>query len=368
MDEEVYRRLAKTLDAIPLGLHSTESGAELRLLAKVFSPQEAALAVAMCATPEPASVIATRAGVPSAAAEQVLEQMASRGLVRTRESDGRCTYELVPFIGNSFERQLPWMDVELAELFERYYLEAQGGSIVRDSPPMHRVLPVEEAVPLDLEILPYERASALVKQAGSWAVRDCVCRVQQRLVGKGCDHPLEVCLWFAPVEGVRGVPGVDRPITEAEALDVLRQAREAGLVHCTYNYREGTYHICNCCTCGCVMLRGVVEFGHLTAVARSDFRATVDVEACIGCGECVARCQFGALSVTDESATEGPGQRCVVDGSRCLGCGLCIVVCPSGALHLERLSDAEKSPPLADRREWNVRRARERGLPAVDVR
>jgi electron transport complex protein RnfB len=44
MSQDVYRRLAERLDAIPNGFPATESGVELKLLAKIFAPEEAALA------------------------------------------------------------------------------------------------------------------------------------------------------------------------------------------------------------------------------------------------------------------------------------------------------------------------------------
>ncbi len=47
MTDDVYRRLAQRLDALPHGFPSTESGAELRLLEKIFEPEEANLASVM---------------------------------------------------------------------------------------------------------------------------------------------------------------------------------------------------------------------------------------------------------------------------------------------------------------------------------
>ena len=52
MDQDVYRRLAERLDAIPNGFPPTESGVELRLLAKMFTPEEAALASVLRLTRE----------------------------------------------------------------------------------------------------------------------------------------------------------------------------------------------------------------------------------------------------------------------------------------------------------------------------
>jgi len=59
-------------------------------------------------------------------------------------------------------------------------------------------------------------------------VRDCICRVQQRLIGQACDHPVENCLTFAPVEGAFDHSETSRAITKEEALRILHEAEEAG--------------------------------------------------------------------------------------------------------------------------------------------
>nr|HID14796.1 4Fe-4S ferredoxin [Anaerolineae bacterium] len=358
MSEDVYRKLARRLDAIPNGFPATESGIELRLLAKIFTPEEAALAAVMRLTRESAADIAARAGVDADTAYRTLKEMARKGLIRTKRGERQLTFGLMPFVVGIYEEQLPRMDAELAALFEQYYQETQGGSITHDAPAIHRVIPVEEAVPFDLEIFPYERASELLEGARSWGVRDCICRVQQRLVGRGGDHPVENCLVFAPVEGAFDHSEVTRPISKEKALRILRETEEAGLVHSTGNYRDRHFYICNCCTCCCGILRGVVEFGIPTAVARSDFRAAVDAEVCAGCGDCIERCQFEALAV--------PEDICVVNHVRCVGCGLCATVCPTEALHLERRPEGE-APPPADIKEWMLQRAQERGISIFDV-
>ena len=62
MPEDIYCKLAQRLDAIPNGFPTTQSGVELRLLAKIFTPEEAALASVMRLIREPVSGIA--AGIP----------------------------------------------------------------------------------------------------------------------------------------------------------------------------------------------------------------------------------------------------------------------------------------------------------------
>ncbi len=48
-------------------------------------------------------------------------------------------------------------------------------------------------------------------------------------------------------------------------------------------------------------------------------RARVDPDECVGCGECVEVCRFGAIRV---------GRRAWVDRLACEGCGACARVCP----------------------------------------
>jgi electron transport complex protein RnfB len=259
----------------------------------------------------------------------------------------------MPFVVGIYEEQLPRMDKELAMLFEQYHQEAKG-LLTAVSPPFHRVIPVEESIPTGIEIYPYERATEMLESAKAWGVRECICRVQQKLIGKGCDRPVENCLVFAPVEGVFDHSEVTRAITKEEALRILFEAEEAGLVHSPGNYRDGNYYICNCCTCCCGLLRNVAEFSIPTVIARSDFVAIVDADVCAGCGDCAPRCQFGALALVDEV--------CLVDEGRCVGCGLCTSVCPTEALHRQRRAEGEVPLPPMTSKEWGAQRARARGF------
>jgi Pyruvate/2-oxoacid:ferredoxin oxidoreductase delta subunit len=343
----VYGDLARRLDAIPNGFPPAPSGVELRLLARLFTPQEAALAVVMLPEAEPAEVIAERAGVAPAVAEERLRRMAVSGLIWSRPTDAGTAYGLMPFVVGVYEAQLPRLDAGLAELFELYFRETRG--IVVGAPPVHRVIPVEQAVRVGLEVLPFESASQLLAGAKSWAVRACICRTQQRLVGRGCDRPVDNCLSFAPVESAFQADGVSRPIALDEALRILYEAEEAGLVHTVTNARAGLSYICNCCTCCCGILRSVVEFDLPGAVARAAFRAAVDRDACVGCGKCAGRCAFEAVRVEKGKS--------VVDAQRCVGCGQCCATCPSDAIHLER-RPAGDAPPIPDTEsDWLAQRA-----------
>jgi ferredoxin len=185
-------------------------------------------------------------------------------------------------------------------------------------------------------------------------VRDCICRTQTRLVGKGCDHPVRVCLSFSPAPGrFDADPQVD-PLTREEALALLDEAAEAGLIHTVGNHRDDHYYVCNCCTCSCGVLRGMREFDRPAAVARSAYLAVVETDDCIGCGACETRCSFGAVLLSDGVAA--------VDEGRCVGCGQCVTVCPSGALTLTARPDADREPVPASLGEWMRLKAAARGL------
>lgn len=358
MSDDPYRELARQLDGIPNGFPSTPSGVEQRLLAKLFTPEEASVACVMRLKPEPAAVIAGRAGLDAQETYGLLRRMAARGLIEARKVEGQRAFALRPFVVGFYEAQLTRMDDELADLVEQYFTESRGG-ILRDPPSLHRVIPVGEAIPFQIEIFPYERASELLEGAKSWGVRNCICRVQQHLVGKGCERPVEACLVFAPVEGAFEHSEADRPISKEEALDILASAAEAGLVHSTGNFRSGTNYICNCCTCCCGILRGISEFDVPTAVAHSAFQMVVEPSLCIGCGDCVDRCQFGALTVPDDLA--------VIDEQRCMGCGQCVLACTVDALFLERRPAAEIVPIPDSLGEWMAERGQARGLEAGRV-
>jgi len=353
MDKAVYRELATRLNEIPNGFPSTESGVELRLLAKIFAPEEALLASVMSMRADPAEEIAARAGVDPREARRTLKEMVRRDLVSAKRVGRKLGYFLIPWVVGIFEGQLARLDVEMATLFEEYYQETQG-AMTNTEPALHRVIPVGEAVPVDITVAPYERIAEMVNSAKSWAVQDCICRVQQRLIGKGCDHELENCMTLAPVENYFADDGIRRPITREEALCILHECEEAGLVHSVDNRQDSNTYICNCCSCCCGLLRGMVDREAPGAIASSRFVATVDEDACVGCGVCIDRCPLGALDLSDEGVS-------TVTRMRCIGCGLCAITCPTDALTLQERPAHEVTEIPEDHHAWLVRRAQFRG-------
>ena len=349
---DAYEKLARHLDALPNGFPLTESGVERRLLARVFTPEEAELAAQLRLTLETPAQVAERLGGDAQELRRRLKDMAIKGLIAVERAESGLVFGALPFVFGFYENQVGSLDREFAQLFEDYYQEALGRGLAL-RPQIHRVIPVEESVGSGIEIRPYESAAEIISQAKAWGVLDCICRKQRALIGEACAHPIDVCMAFSQIPNAFDKNPVIRALTQEESTAVLRRAAEAGLVHSVTNTQQGMIYICNCCTCSCGLLRGLAELGIADAVARSAFLMRVNEEACVGCDLCQDRCQFRALSVNGAAR---------IDAVRCVGCGVCAPACPEGALVLVRRESDEVPAPPVDESEWRRLRARARGL------
>jgi Na+-translocating ferredoxin:NAD+ oxidoreductase subunit B len=357
MNQEAYKNLAERLDALPNGFPATNNGAELRLLARLFTPEEAALASRLRLTLETPKQLANRIGGDAQVLRKQLKGMARRGLIKAGKGDGGVGFGLLPFVVGIYEMQIETIDAELAQLFEEYYEQGFGGMLTA-APQVHRVIPVGETVRADMEVRPYESAAEIVTQAKAWGVLDCICRKQKELIHDPCDHPLDVCMTMSEVEGTFNHSNAIRALTQDEAMQTLQRAADAGLVHSVSNNQQGLWYICNCCTCSCGILRGMAELGIANVVARSPFVSQVDEDLCMSCGLCTESCQFDALSLNEVSE---------VNETRCVGCGVCVPVCPENALVLIRRPEDQVLPVPETETDWGMRRAAHRGLDLGQV-
>jgi len=354
MEKNPYKKLAERLDALPNGFPPTEDGAELRLLAKIFTPEEADLASQLRLTREVPQQIAQRLGRETAEVRTLLKGMVRRGLITAGRTEGGLGYGLMPFVVGIYEMQLGNLDQELATLFEDYFQEAFT-EMLRVKPQVHRVIPVNESIKVDMEVRPYESALELTNSAKAWGVQDCICRKQKALIGDPCEHPLDVCMTFSDMpEAFNGNPVVHAQ-TREEALATLKRAADAGLVHSVSNNQKGVHYICNCCTCSCGVLRGMAEVGIANVVAHSSFINQVDEMLCNGCETCLDYCQFDALAMGDDAIVQ-------VNTIRCVGCGVCVPQCPNEALGMVLRPEEDLILPPETIKEWGAKRAAERGI------
>ncbi len=352
---DVYRRLAKVLDTLPNGFPSTESGVEIRLLKKIFTPEEADLFCDLRMTFETVDQIAERTGRSLDGLEERLTGMQERGELFGIDLGGTKFFKMMPWAFGIYEFQLSRMDRELAEMCEEY-MEVYGKQFFKDKPQLMQVVPIEREIPNKQESLHYEQVSSIIKNAQSFMVNECICKKEQGLLGKPCDKPLEVCMAFAPITGVFEDSPTGRVISKEEAFALLNKAEEAGLVHLTWNVENGHFFICNCCGCCCGVLRSINELGlNASDVINSYYYAEIDPDKCTVCGTCMdERCQVGAIEEVEET------YRVIKD--KCIGCGLCVTTCPSDAVRLVRKTNEEIEPPPLDEDSWYEERGRRRGI------
>ena len=336
MSEESYRKLAEHLDRLPGGFAPSDTGADLRLLQRLFTPQEAELATHLTLEREEAQVIARRAGLPLAETERRLGEMSSKGLIySTPPEDDPVLYQAVPWVVGIYEFQVNRFSQELVQALGDYW----STTVNRPRPqtiPQMRVIPVGESIEPHLEALPYEQVGELVKAHSRFAVAPCICRRHARMTGGGCDAPEETCLIFGEWADYYVRDGRGRSIDRSEVMDILARADAANLVLQPTNSRH-IAAICCCCGCCCGILRGLQSHPKPSDIVASSFIASLEPELCEGCWVCVERCQMQALAED--------GDRVVLDADRCIGCGLCVSTCPSGALTLVRKPDRERTQP-----------------------
>jgi electron transport complex protein RnfB len=335
MSDDIYERLRAFLDTLPTGFPSTPTGIELRILMKLFTPEEAELTMNLRSDPEDLSSIAARLGREEVELGSKLEEMVRKGLIfRVREGD-RVSYQAFQFMIGIYEFQVKNLDEEFSRMFEEY-LPYVGISLAYVKTKQLRVIPVASSVSALHNVAPYNKIRDLVKEQELISVAECICRKEQHFLGKECDRPKETCLGFGQFARFYIDNHWGRQITVEEALKILDLAEETGLVLSPSNTRELS-NICCCCPCCCPILRAVKMVPQSKYVTTSYYLAHIDPEACINCGLCRERCQVEAIRERD-----GLSEILV---KKCIGCGLCVGTCPEEAISLLEKPGMEV-PPL----------------------
>ena len=75
MADEIYQKLARVLDTLPNGFPATESGVEIKLLKRIFTPEQADLFCDLRLTFETAQQVAERTGRPLEGLDRKLKDM-----------------------------------------------------------------------------------------------------------------------------------------------------------------------------------------------------------------------------------------------------------------------------------------------------
>ncbi|MFX1448430.1 MAG: 4Fe-4S binding protein [Promethearchaeota archaeon] len=333
MSTNSYEKLRLFLNQFPVGFRKTQSGVEIEILKRLFTEEEAELATFLTIRPEQAHSIARRSGRNLAEIVDKLESMAKKGLIFRLRRDNKTLYNATPFMIGLYEYSVKKIDKKLAQLFKDYYYEAGLEEIGASNVPGFKVIPLEGTIQTETTLYPYQMLENSIKNARVISVADCVCRKEAKLLDEGCDHPMETCLSFGVAAEYYIENGMGRKITAEEAIQIIKDTDESGLVHAGVNSKHLS-NICNCCPCCCISMKGMTQFGQdKQKFMNAIFESIIDESVCISCGNCVERCPVKAITIEDYA---------LVNRDLCLGCGLCASVCPEGAISLKPRKDAEE--------------------------
>ncbi|MGZ8783935.1 MAG: 4Fe-4S dicluster domain-containing protein [Acidimicrobiia bacterium] len=358
-----YRLLQERLDRNVTGAPASE--AMMRVLRLLFTPEEAHIARSL---PQLISLpkLARKLDVDPEELGERITSMAERGLVLDFEREGIryvvATPVVIGFFEFTFMRPRPGAPMEeYAEAFGALFEEEDfARSIFTGKTQVGRSFVREEVLPDgQTEILDWERATEVVRTAESVAVSLCPCRTDATLRVEGCDAPTRTCLTLGNSAEVMVRAGLAEAITNAEAMEILEEAKAAGLAQTGDNVRNQVSYLCNCCGCCCGMMRGIKRFSIYDGIVPSNWMATIDLSKCRGCAVCAKACPADAITVVP---SEGKGLRrnwSLVDPARCLGCGVCGDVCRWDAHGMELRDDRPFIP--ADTMERVALMAIERG-------
>jgi len=357
MTAKIFKKLAHHLDDLPGGFPPTDSGVELRILQRLFTEEEAELAIRLSLIPEEAHVIARRARISVQDAGMRLGEMSQKGLIyRIAHHNGQTLYMASQFVIGIWEYHVNDLSPELIEDMELYAPTLLDQSWKKV--PQLRTIPIGRSITPQLDVLPYEVAEKLVWDKKKAVVAPCICRKERQMVGEGCDRPLEACLVFGMGADYYQHNGLGRVIERSEVLDILKQADKSGLVLQPGNSRK-IVNICCCCGCCCGILRNVKLQPNPASLIASAFIVAFDPETCNGCGVCVKRCQMDALEL--KSDKELKEDKAALDLTRCIGCGLCVSTCPTKSLTLVRKPESEQPETPANVIETGLKLGRARG-------
>ena len=338
-----YHALSDRLNLFPQGAPPSEL--LFRILEVLFTRDEAALVALLPIKPFNVAAAARVWKKPAAESQEILEGLASRGMLLDMEMRGEQIFVLPPpmagffefsmmRLGNGYDQKL------LAELFFQYLNVEED--FVRNlfaggETQLGRAFVNERALATDqtLTVMDYERASEVIQTASHMGVGACYCRHKMQHLGKSCDAPMDICMTFSGTAQSLIKHGIARKVDAKEGMDLLDEALEHNLVQFGENVQQKVAFICNCCGCCCEAMLAAKRFAVLNPIATTGFLPEVSTESCDGCGKCATVCPVEAMGLVSAGDPHKPRRRKArLDESLCLGCGVCVRACPKRGIKL----------------------------------
>lgn len=183
------------------------------------------------------------------------------------------------------------------------------------------------------QVIPIEDVRKIIELTGPMAKLSCACRRMHR-----ANFEEKTCIAVGPVylEYVKEWPDYSRSginyISKEEATELMEGFNEKGYLHTFWmDFKSpAVAGFCNCefPTCGALRVRRYYGDWYNFFFKKAEYVAMHDYDKCNGCGNCIMRCQFSAITYSPYL------EKAIFDMKRCAGCGLCRNVCVQGAIKL----------------------------------
>jgi len=295
-------------------------------------------ATLLLALPADAPTLAGSLGIAERKVQDMLKTLFVKGLIFPSLKTDPPAYRMCRDFVQFHDATILWPEapqtfLDLWQDFMEYEWPAVAQKVNQIMPrPFTRIIPVGVTVSAKTYVLAFEDVEEIIRNARNIAVTKCTCR----LTAHKCDKRLEACLQINRAADYALTRGTGRQLTAEQAIDLVRQCEEDGLIHVVMNKQSVDHFICNCCSCCCQTMPILIKH-NISVIEPSRFRAQVDSELCTACETCLDRCFFGALTMDG-------GEYAKVSADKCMGCGLCQVTCPSGALSMVEVRQADFVP------------------------
>ena len=352
MTDAVYRELLPVMQKRGGGYPGRDIPEFFAMVEALFTPEQAAVNNGLPDRPASAKEIAGLLEKDEKETEAILETMADSGLCFAPTMQGATYYSPAPFCPGIMENQFmrgTFTDrdrriARLIDAFKKADDALDPPSEKEPAIPGIRVITVDRTIDEKTTVHTYDQVKTYIEGNDSIAVASCYCRQEALLLGKDTHGvPMQVCMMFGMAADFVSQRLGGRKLSKEEAMAVLDEAEEAGLIHMARNITDNITFLCNCDRWHC---RSVTEFLLRPRPARflnSGFEPRIDPETCEACETCIDRCPATALEM-------GSSDLPLVDLDRCFGCAACATGCPSSAIRMVGKPDFQAPPK--DERAW----------------